>query len=55
VEKEMVEIDKLLTSDFKTFAKQLNTRQRAMRGLRCTDDSLDKLYDAVEKLSKLSH
>ena len=49
------EIDRLFKDDFKTFARQLLVRRDRVRGLPVTDDALEKLYDAVAKLSKLSH
>ena len=35
--------------------RQLLVRRDRVRGLPVTDDALEKLYDAVAKLSKLSH
>ncbi|MEO6409068.1 MAG: hypothetical protein ABIO45_10005 [Burkholderiaceae bacterium] len=55
VEKEMIEIDKCLNCDFKTFAKELLARRKAMSRIPFAKDELDALYEAANRLSKLSH
>lgn len=55
VEKEMIEIDKCLNNDFRSFARELQARHKAMARIPYTVDELDALYDSVNKLSRLSH
>ena len=54
-EAEAKEFDKLLLVDLKTFAKRMSARQCALHGLPVSDDTAQRRYANLDKLSKLSN